>query len=478
MARVFADAGGQSLLSAPQTLVGIGSFAVAFWLKRTATPAAERGIIGTASAGAGASDGFYIDLTTGNLILAGYPFTTTDKKRTSSTAPALNTWVHVIVNHNFTGTANTDFTFYFDGKSEAGTSTATGSGTHDTATAGGVRIGAGGSGGAFTTPPMQMGPVALWSRVISPAEALALAGGAHPTRFKEGLIDIFDMMSALHEEGWLSKLLLIAGATNPTNAAVNPPAEYFSRTSPDIRVNVKPMLKTRARYFANGTGPISFNATPSIANWLVAASTVLAAAVSLPATPATQSWVVPGAALGAARTLAATPSIQTWTVPASGIATARTIAATPAIQTWNVPASALSAARSLAATPSIQTWTTPGGGLSAAGGATTFNATPAVVSWAVPAAGLAAQRTLAPTPAVQTWTVPSVGISTARTLAATPAIQTWMVPGGSVSGLTVTFTFRFAGGPVLVASVNAGGVFAASAAGGPILTSSMTGGPT
>jgi hypothetical protein len=222
MARVFADAGAQSLATAAQGNTQLTSFSVAFWIFRTATPAATRQLI-AATIAAAASAGWYIwlNLTT-NLVTAGYPFTTADKTRISSTAPALNTWVHVIVVHNNTGTANTDFTFYFNGKSEAGTSSGTGSGTHDSTTATKLEIGSGNTGAA---PPAQIGPVAIWNRVISPAEALALAGGMHPTRFPEGLVEYFTMESAQHEEGAFQKLFLVAGATIPTNAAVNPPME-------------------------------------------------------------------------------------------------------------------------------------------------------------------------------------------------------------------------------------------------------------
>jgi len=40
-----------------------------------------------------------------------------------------------------------------------------------------------------------------------------------------------------------------------------------------------------------------------------------------------------------------------------------------------------------------------------------------------------------------------------------------------------TFTFRFAGGPVMTATVSGGGVLVASVSGGPVLTGSMSGGP-
>jgi hypothetical protein len=245
MARVFADGGAQSLAAASSKIVSPKDWSVALFLKRTATPAATRSIVSALDA-AGDS-GFFVWMTTGNLIQAGSVYVTTDKSRSSSTAPALNTWVHVIVVHMQTGTANTDFTFYFDGKSEAGTSVTTGSGTHTDNLACPFVVG-NDSVAALLAPPAQIGPIAFWERAISPAEALALAGGAHPLRFKEGLVEIFDMATAHGEEGWLKNLYLVQGATNPTSAAVSPPVEGAPLSLLETRQNVRPTVRSRARY--------------------------------------------------------------------------------------------------------------------------------------------------------------------------------------------------------------------------------------
>jgi hypothetical protein len=222
MARVFTDGGAQTLLSANGTLYNLSSFSVAFWLFRTATPAAERSLISFFNA----SGAWHLGLTAANLITAYYSFSTADKIRLSSTAPGLNAWVHVVVTHNNLGLANTDFTFYFNGKSEAGTASSTGSGTHSNTVAGALTIGSDGAGTGFLASPAQMGgPVAIWNRAISPAEALALAGGMHPLRFQEGLVELFSLEGAAGDEGWFQRTPLAQGATNPTNAAVNPPVE-------------------------------------------------------------------------------------------------------------------------------------------------------------------------------------------------------------------------------------------------------------
>lgn len=257
MARVFADGGAQALATVAQQNTCLTSFSVAFWMKRTATPAAARALI-AATIAAVPQAGWYLQLTTGNLILAGYAMVTADKQRTSATAPALNGWTHVLVTHNQTGTASTDFVFYFNGKSEAGTNTSAGSGAHDSTTATKLEVG---SGNVGLAPPANIGPVAIWSRALSPAEALALATGEHPLRFKEGLVEIFDMATATGEEGWLTKLYLVQGATNPTSADVSPPLLAPPGSQPgETHLNVRPTVRSRARYFvpaAGGFTPLS-----------------------------------------------------------------------------------------------------------------------------------------------------------------------------------------------------------------------------
>jgi hypothetical protein len=225
MARVFTD-GGAMTIEAPANIrrFALDTFSVAFWLYRTATPAAERHVIGTW--GGTTANGWVITLLATNLIQGYFTFTTQDKWRKSTTAPALNTWVHVVVTHEFRGLADTDFLFYFNGVQEAGTAAQTGIGTHSNAAALPLTVGNSSFFGALA-PPANIGPVAIWNRAISPAEALALAGGAHPIRFREGLVESFDLDTAHGEEGPVNGTYLVQGATNPTSAAVHPPIESW-----------------------------------------------------------------------------------------------------------------------------------------------------------------------------------------------------------------------------------------------------------
>jgi hypothetical protein len=209
----------------------LNTFSVAFPLYRTATPVASADLINAASV----SDGWAISLLlTSNVIEGRFKGATADKVRTSTTAPALNTWVHVVVTHNNTGLLSTDFLFYFNGIQEAGTNVASQSGAHLNVASPLI------IGQTATTynrsAPARIGPIAFWNRAISPAEALALAGGAHPTRFPEGLVEYLGMESAQHEQGALVKLFLVAGATIPTNAAVNPPIEALPSPRANTRI--------------------------------------------------------------------------------------------------------------------------------------------------------------------------------------------------------------------------------------------------
>lgn len=248
MARVFTDGGAMKLISGNTLLTVDANFSLAFWLYRTGTPVAQRSLITLCDTAV--ANGWIIRLTTGNLINAAIPYSTTDKQRNSTTVPALNTWVPVVITHNQTGLASTDFQFYFNGKQEAGTDVATAVGAHDTATASPLEVGAS-TGTALTAPPANIGPIALWNRAISPAEALALATGAHPLRFKEGLVELFDMEKATGEEGCINRFFLAQGATNPTSAAVNPVVERVPLWLPEYRQNIRPMARSRARYIAN-----------------------------------------------------------------------------------------------------------------------------------------------------------------------------------------------------------------------------------
>lgn len=242
MARIFTDAGAQTLASASGTRFMVNDFSVAFWLYRTATPGATCDLITT---GDGTSAGWFIQLLTGNLVRGAFHGATANKVRDSSTLPTLNGWTHVIVTHTNRGTASTDFLFYFNGKEEAGTNNSALSGAHANTTRP-LIIGQNALLGN-RSPPARFGPVAIWSRAISVAEAMALAGGAHPHRFKEGLIDTWDMQTAHGELGQVANTYLVQGATNPTSAAVNPPMEPLPIMLHQGRLNYR---IRRARYFA------------------------------------------------------------------------------------------------------------------------------------------------------------------------------------------------------------------------------------
>lgn len=250
MARIFTDAGGQLLTGASQTQFVLDTFSVALWLYRTATPAATADLISAA----GATSGWIIQLLASNLIRGLIPAATTNKVRDSSTIAALNTWHHIVVTHQKIGLLSTDFQFYFNGKQEAGTNNASQSGAH-TNVAGTLILGANANFGNRAAP-VRYGPLAIWDRAITPAEALALAGGAHPLRFKTGLIDMFEMQTEHSELGLVSNTYLVRGATNPTSAAVNPPMEPIPTALLTERQNYR---TRRARYFvpaASGFTPL------------------------------------------------------------------------------------------------------------------------------------------------------------------------------------------------------------------------------
>lgn len=251
MARVFTDGGAMKLASPTTKFFGADVFACAFWIYRTAAPAAERGLMG---AGDFASDfGWWLNMTATGLVKAIAPYATVAKARSSSTATALNAWTHVLVNYQLTGLLSTDFTFFINGKSEAGASVSNGSGAAPANSATPFFVGPSpGTDAVANTlaPPANIGPIAVWSRTLSPAEAVALASGEHPLRFREGLIEIFDMTTAHGEEGWLGKTYLVQGATNPSSAAVSPPLMAPPGSQPgEARLNVRPPVRSRARYF-------------------------------------------------------------------------------------------------------------------------------------------------------------------------------------------------------------------------------------
>jgi hypothetical protein len=258
MARVFTDGGAMSLATVASNgkLFDGGVGAWAFWIYRTAAPAAERGLVGM---GDFTTDvGWWINLTATGLINAIMPFATANRVRVSTTATALNGWTLVIVNSLGRGTASTNFTFYINGKLEAGTSTSNGAGAAPIDGSFPVKIGPGpGTSAAANTlaPPANMGPMAFWNRPLTDAEALALAGGAHPLRFKEGLVEVFDLDGNSWEEGYQLRLVLLPGATNPANTAVRPVTEFVpTRLAFAQRQDIRPRTLTRARYLVATSG--------------------------------------------------------------------------------------------------------------------------------------------------------------------------------------------------------------------------------
>jgi hypothetical protein len=276
MARIYTDAGAMKLASALQRLTNGLNFSVSFWLYRTATPAAARCLVSACDVTL--SPGWIIRLTAGNLIACAVPFTTADKERNSTTLPTLNGWTHVLVTHNQTGLLSTDIVFYFNGKSEVGTNVASGSGTHDTATAVAIEVGSS-TGDATSAAPARLGQLAIWDRALSPAEALALAAGAHPMRFR-GLVDGWEMDAKTAEEGYLGKLSLIPGSTIPADTAVNPPVERWPLLLLDGQPRGRPRQRIRARYSPAGLATLNAQAAATLVPVGAGAITVAVAATA------------------------------------------------------------------------------------------------------------------------------------------------------------------------------------------------------
>lgn len=250
MARTFTDGGAAATGLATAASAGrcfdaiaSGVGAWAGWVFRTGAPAAERGLVGF---GDFLTDvGWWVNLGTTGLLAAMMPFATTNRVRTSSTATALNAWTHFVVNSAGKGTSNTEFTFYINGKFEAGTSTTNPTGAAPIAGSFAAKIGPGpGTQGAANSlaPPAHIGPVAFWNRQLTDAEALALAAGAHPFRFWPGLLEMWDMDEPLLEEGTVTRLPMLHSTTIPGTTFVNPPIEPLSLLLPPFRLN------TRARH--------------------------------------------------------------------------------------------------------------------------------------------------------------------------------------------------------------------------------------
>jgi hypothetical protein len=245
MSRIFTDGGSMSLAS----IAGLGKIldggvgTWAGWAWRTAAPAAERGLVGM---GDFTTDvGWWVNLTAAGLLNAMMPFATANRVRTSVTALALNAWTHFVVRSNSKATASTEFTFVMNGIPEAGTSTANGAGAGPIAGSFAVKIGPGpgtATVNGTTAPPLHLGPIAYWNRILSDAEAAALAGGYHPARFPESLVDWWEMENSSWEEGGLLRIPLIQGATNPAVGFVRPPIE----PAPSSRTS----LRSKNRYLA------------------------------------------------------------------------------------------------------------------------------------------------------------------------------------------------------------------------------------
>jgi hypothetical protein len=331
MARVFTDASAAKLISAVQRLTNDVSFSVGFWLYRTGTPVAARSLI--TAADVTVPVGWIIRLLTTNLVQVSVPFSTTDKQRSSIVALALNTWVHVLVTHKSTGLNSSDVLFYFDGKSDAGTSVANGVGTQTLTTATAIEVGAS-TADAATAAPANLGPIAIWNRALGPTEALALAGGEHPLRFKEGLIEVFDLDESSYEEGWLAKLLLVPGATNPTNAAVRARALMQpSQQLLDPRLNIRPFNRSTARYLPLATGALSATASATLTLISTAQATdpeAAASDVTLALTSTSAATVAESAT--AAATLSLTSSAVA-TDPESATASATLVLTSSAVAT-------------------------------------------------------------------------------------------------------------------------------------------------
>jgi hypothetical protein len=237
VARVYTDAGAMKLATtAALGLLFDGPvWTIALPIYRTAAPAAERGLVGM---GDFATDvGWWVTMTATGAIQAVVPHFTTNKTRLSSTVTALNAWTHLVVTNRSGALASSEISFYFDGKPEAGTSVSNGAGAVPVHTAFAFSVGPGpGTNAAANTtaPPANIGYVAMWNRWFTDAEALGLAMGLSPLRFREGLVEMWDFEDPIYEEGLVQGIPLIP-TTVPTNAFVNPPRERATVLRPRTR---------------------------------------------------------------------------------------------------------------------------------------------------------------------------------------------------------------------------------------------------
>lgn len=219
---------GQTFLSATQTLLvrlAGGHFSIAGWMYRTGTPAGTAGVCSVTGnpGGANAGDGWWLAMTTGNLLEAGIDSTGPNTKvRVSSSSPALNGHTHFLITHTQTGNNSTDFLFYFNGVQEAGTNSSTLNGSPGVVARG---LTVGDTGNALTA---WVGPLSIWGRALQPAEALALAGGAHPLRFPEGLLAHYAMDKGDHEPNLINQFAFLTAQNSSGlagNSKVAPPME-------------------------------------------------------------------------------------------------------------------------------------------------------------------------------------------------------------------------------------------------------------
>jgi hypothetical protein len=218
MSRVFPSGNTNALVSASQFLTSLNDFSAAFWAYRTGTVGFTDNIVGSVESSV--SSGWTLKfVATTNVVQAHYIAATTNKVRLSTTALTLNAWTHIVITHKNTGLLSTDFLFYFNGKQEAGTDVSSQVGAHGNLA---TRMTIGFVSGA--TAPVNIGPVTVWNRMLSPSEALALAAGTHPLRFREGLVDFWNMQSSYIEEGWIKGILLVPTTPNP-GVAINPRME-------------------------------------------------------------------------------------------------------------------------------------------------------------------------------------------------------------------------------------------------------------
>lgn len=234
-------------------------FTISFWLYRQGTPVGGSAHIVRTSVGAGS--GWGIDLTTGNLLSAYIDASGNQKQRTSATIPTLNTWVHVAAVHQNTGNNSTDWVFYFNGVSEAGTNVTAMSGTRGSVALAFI-LGDDSFDANYT-----LGPVAFWDCCLSPSAILGLAGGAHPSEYPDCLVDTWDLMSEQWETGatGMYPMGLTTLGSSPPATAVNPPVNFPSRWPYQQDLQFYPLLLASREYQkSSGAAALTLSITDTI----------------------------------------------------------------------------------------------------------------------------------------------------------------------------------------------------------------------